>query len=150
MRVLSWNVPSLRSSTKSDWALDNWECCMVAVYAPFCIALRRELWVRLLEVICASWIPCCLGGDFNEVWLVTETKLEKKMHVKEMDDEWCLIPDENQACSFVEKLGALKVFLRRSNREFLGNVDLQIEATTILLNEFDERGARADEEAVIT
>ncbi|KAK8491696.1 hypothetical protein V6N12_000212 [Hibiscus sabdariffa] len=72
------------------------------------------------------------------------------MHVKEMDDEWCLIPDENQACSFVEKLGALKVFLRRSNREFLGNVDLQIEATTILLNEFDERGARADEEAVIT
>ncbi|KAK8513097.1 hypothetical protein V6N12_037589 [Hibiscus sabdariffa] len=42
--------------------------------------------------------------------------------------------------SFVNKLHALKVYLKVWNRETFGSVDLQIEVVSGLLNALDERG----------
>ncbi|KAK9045904.1 hypothetical protein V6N11_051807 [Hibiscus sabdariffa] len=39
----------------------------IAVYAPCVCSERRDLWERLLAIASAVEIPCCLGGDFNEV-----------------------------------------------------------------------------------
>ncbi|KAK8663360.1 hypothetical protein V6N13_083182 [Hibiscus sabdariffa] len=47
--------------------LDSWESLMIAVYAPCVRSKRCNLWERLLAVASAVEIPCCLGGDFNEV-----------------------------------------------------------------------------------
>ncbi|KAL4333971.1 hypothetical protein GQ457_07G010370 [Hibiscus cannabinus] len=52
---------------RGHWVSDSWESLMIAVYAPCIRSKRRDLWVRLLAVISAVEIPCCLGGDFNEV-----------------------------------------------------------------------------------
>ncbi|KAK8608923.1 hypothetical protein V6N13_025233 [Hibiscus sabdariffa] len=40
---------------------------MIAVYVPCARVERRDLWFRLLAVMSALEIPCCLGGNFNEV-----------------------------------------------------------------------------------
>ncbi|KAL4326071.1 hypothetical protein GQ457_11G031760 [Hibiscus cannabinus] len=66
--------------------------------------------------------------------------LEKKGHVRLMESEWRRIGEA--ACSpvnILEKLRRLKSFLKVWNRESFGSVDLQIEVTTDLLNDLDER-----------
>ncbi|KAK8690716.1 hypothetical protein V6N13_074244 [Hibiscus sabdariffa] len=49
------------------WVSDSWESLMIAVYTPCVRSERRDLWEMLLAVASAVEIPCCLGGDFNEV-----------------------------------------------------------------------------------
>ncbi|KAK8713122.1 hypothetical protein V6N13_148347 [Hibiscus sabdariffa] len=52
---------------RGHWVSDSWESLMIVVYAPCVRSKRRDLWERLLAVASAVEIPCCLGGDFNEV-----------------------------------------------------------------------------------
>ncbi|KAK8498190.1 hypothetical protein V6N12_067618 [Hibiscus sabdariffa] len=60
----------------SDGILVIWSVCQrpIVVYA-LCTCLERpELWLRLLVVIGSTRVPCCLGGDFNEVTRSSEQR----------------------------------------------------------------------------
>ncbi|KAK8708446.1 hypothetical protein V6N13_059486 [Hibiscus sabdariffa] len=58
-----------------------------------------------------------------------------------MEAEWHRITDSAQTpLPFVDKLRSMKAFLKVWNRESFGSVDLQIETTTELLNDFEEGG----------
>ncbi|KAK8653099.1 hypothetical protein V6N13_127114 [Hibiscus sabdariffa] len=66
--------------------------------------------------------------------------LEKKGHVQLMESEWRRIDEKaSMPVTILEKLQRLKSFLKVWNRESFGSVDLQIEVTTDLLNDLDER-----------
>ncbi|KAK8979948.1 hypothetical protein V6N11_061692 [Hibiscus sabdariffa] len=61
-------------------------------------------------------------------------------HVQLMESEWCRIGEEaSMPVTILEKLRQLKSFLKVWNRESFRSVDLQIEVTTDLLNDLDER-----------
>ncbi|KAK8525322.1 hypothetical protein V6N12_014017 [Hibiscus sabdariffa] len=64
----------------------------------------------------------------------------QKGHVQLMESEWCRIGEEaSMPVTILEKLRQLKSFLKVWNRESFRSVDLQIEVTTDLLNDLDER-----------
>ncbi|KAK8632527.1 hypothetical protein V6N13_072918 [Hibiscus sabdariffa] len=66
--------------------------------------------------------------------------LEKKGHVKFMELKYRRISEEAVSpLSILEKLRPLKGFLKVWNCESFGSVDLQIEVTTDLLNDLEER-----------
>ncbi|KAL4369087.1 hypothetical protein GQ457_05G024400 [Hibiscus cannabinus] len=66
--------------------------------------------------------------------------IEKKGHVRLMESEWRRIGEAaGSPVNILEKLRRLKSFLKVWNRESFGSVDLQIEVTTDLLNDLDER-----------
>ncbi|KAK8652759.1 hypothetical protein V6N13_126784 [Hibiscus sabdariffa] len=66
--------------------------------------------------------------------------LEKKGHVQLMESKWRRIGEEaSMPVTILEKLRRLKSFLKVWNRESFGSVDLQIEVTTDLLIDLDER-----------
>ncbi|KAK9010998.1 hypothetical protein V6N11_043859 [Hibiscus sabdariffa] len=61
-------------------------------------------------------------------------------HVQLMESEWRRIDEKaSMPVTILEKLQRLKSFLKVWNRESFGSVDLQIEVTTDLLNDLDER-----------
>ncbi|KAK8644373.1 hypothetical protein V6N13_123682 [Hibiscus sabdariffa] len=66
--------------------------------------------------------------------------LEKRGHVKIIEKEWFRFgEDSDSAFSILDKLRLMKAFLKVWNSESFCSVDLQIEATTELLNDLEER-----------
>ncbi|KAK8684060.1 hypothetical protein V6N13_040097 [Hibiscus sabdariffa] len=191
---------------RGHWVSDSWESLMIAVYVPCVRSERHDLWERLLAVASAVEIPCCLGGDFNEVMNYAERRgcvgdrgdrflvladwldrfegleqrnllrnvsdhdpvqlscgvvnwgprpfrflnawLERKGHIKVMGDEWRRISDSHTTSSVVDRLRELKVFLKQWNRESFVCVETQIETTTALLNDLDDRVNELDDENI--
>ncbi|KAL4332330.1 hypothetical protein GQ457_07G007660 [Hibiscus cannabinus] len=74
--------------------------------------------------------------------------LERKGHIKVMGDEWRRISDSHKTFSVVDRLRELKVFLKQWNRESFGYVETQIETTTALLNDLDDRVTELDDENI--
>ncbi|KAK8558179.1 hypothetical protein V6N13_073852 [Hibiscus sabdariffa] len=150
MRVLSWNVRGLGAVSKRraiQVLLRKHEVEMVLfqetklVYAPCVRSERHDLWERLLAVTSVVEIPCCLGGDFNEVTNNAEPRGcvgDRGGHIKVMGDEWQRISDSHTTSSVVDRLRELKVFLKQWNRESFGCIKTQIETTTALLNDLDD------------
>ncbi|KAK8701323.1 hypothetical protein V6N13_019711 [Hibiscus sabdariffa] len=76
--------------------------------------------------------------------------LEKMRHVKLMKTEWRRIGEVSDATlSILDKLRLLKAFLKVWNQKLFGSVDLQIEATTDLLNDLEERDECMDDSTVL-
>lgn len=78
--IMLWNKECFKSNTVTihrnfiivTGFLQNFECALVNVYAPNDPRGRRELWSELLQAKTLSQIPWCIGGDFNEIRLMSE------------------------------------------------------------------------------
>ncbi|KAK8576427.1 hypothetical protein V6N13_032349 [Hibiscus sabdariffa] len=120
---------------------------LLGVYSPCELGAQLDLWLKLIEVVQGIDIPVCCGGDFNVVVSMAEPhgciRNMRGMwqgHVRAMELEWKCRLSGVVLVSFVNKLHALKVYLKVWNRETFGSVDLQIEVVSGLLNALDERG----------
>lgn len=52
----------------------SFECVIVNIYTPNETVCRRQLWERLVNVYPHYSNPWCVGGDFNEIRLLCESK----------------------------------------------------------------------------
>ncbi|KAK8595280.1 hypothetical protein V6N13_123160 [Hibiscus sabdariffa] len=131
------------------WCVENWDCAMIATYAPFlslderrrCVGDTYYGWFRLFRGGSRSvGYPGC--GESVHLFILNRGVSDhaQKGHVQLMESEWCRIGEEaSMPVTILEKLRQLKSFLKVWNRESFRSVDLQIEVTTDLLNDLDER-----------
>ncbi|KAL4377797.1 hypothetical protein GQ457_02G030990 [Hibiscus cannabinus] len=112
------------------WVSDSWESLMIAVYASCVRSERLDFWERLLAVPSAVEIPCCLGGDFNEVTDYAE-------HRGCVGDRGGML----EFVGFIHDGG----FVRYADS---GESLYMIETTTALLNDLDDRVNEFDDENI--
>ncbi|KAL4378674.1 hypothetical protein GQ457_02G029430 [Hibiscus cannabinus] len=127
------NMASFRSFVEEAGLLDIPDAGKVFTCEQFILnrGVSDHAPVRLSSGEC-DWGP--RPFRFLNYWL------EKKGHVRLMESKWRRIGEAaGSPVNILEKLRRLKSFLKVWNRESFGSVDLQIEVTTDLLNDLDER-----------
>ncbi|KAK8695639.1 hypothetical protein V6N13_000790 [Hibiscus sabdariffa] len=59
---------------RGKWCVENYDCGMVAVYAPCEFRLQQKLWRRLVSALEVLTTLVCCGGDFNAVLSLEERR----------------------------------------------------------------------------
>ncbi|KAK8484769.1 hypothetical protein V6N13_092485 [Hibiscus sabdariffa] len=71
--VTSMNSADRYIIVKGNWAMDNWYCGIMGVYASCILEEQSRLWVNIGAEIFAKSLPWFVRGDFNMI-----TKIEKR------------------------------------------------------------------------
>ncbi|KAK8652030.1 hypothetical protein V6N13_141600 [Hibiscus sabdariffa] len=59
---------------RGKWCVEDWDCGMVAVYAPCEFHVQQKLWRRLVSAFEVLTVSVCCGGDFNIVLSLEESR----------------------------------------------------------------------------